>query len=271
MISRPGKGPRSPWGCGPPTSRRAVDSAAIMEAYGTRESAVQYERFETDAESDADETDHGEFSSDFEEDCSSSEGSSSDDGAAAADLLLGEQQIRPAPDVHGATLRTPVANPWQHAVLVVGVAALVWHLQPSTWAFFASLVVALAYFPVVGGALSAVPTINSPLYNAALSGDTERVELLLARGCWVHTGRHLKIPCIGRLLYNKSPLAVAAEHGRANCMRVLLSAGASPHFGESLGPLGTIRRTSPLFIAAAEGHAECVSILHLSDFLSDSL
>ena len=182
MISRPGKGPRSPWGCGPPTSRRAVDSAAIMEAYGTRESAVQYERFETDAESDADETDHGEFSSDFEEDCSSSEGSSSDDGAAAADLLLGEQQIRPAPDVHGATLRTPVANPWQHAVLVVGVAELVWHLQPSTWAFFASLVVALAYFPVVGGALSAVPTINSPLYNAALSGDTERVELLLARG-----------------------------------------------------------------------------------------
>ena len=230
-----------------------------METYGVRESAVEYERVETDAESDA-ETDHGESMNDSD-DYSSSERSSSGDGAAAADLLLGEQQIRPAPDVHGATLRTPVANPWQHAVLLVGVAALVWHLQPSKWESFAWLVVALAYVPVVGGALRAAPTVNSPLYNAALSGDIRRVELLLARGCRVHTGKHLKMPCIGRFLYNRSPLAVAAEHGRADCVRVLLSAGASPHFGESLGPLGTIRRASPLFIAAAEGHAECVSIL----------
>jgi|EP01043_Picozoa_sp_COSAG02_P062895 hypothetical protein len=229
-----------------------------MEPYGSRESTAQYERFETDVETD-DETDAGTTDSDSSSDEDSS--SDDDDNGDVADELLGEQQIRPAPDVHGATLRTPVANPWQHAVLVFGVATLVWYLQPTNWEAFVCIAAALAYYPIVGGSLRALPATNSLLYNAAFTGDIERVEALLARGCRVHTGRHLKIPCIGRFLYNKSPLAVAAEHGRVDCVHALLSAGASPHVGESVGPLGTVSRVSPLFLATVEGHSQCVSTL----------
>jgi hypothetical protein len=233
-----------------------------MEAYDSRESTARYERFETDVEND-EETDAGTT----DRDSSSDEESSSDDDhdgdgdGDVTDELIGEQQLRPALDVHGAKLYTPVANPWQHAVLVFGVATLFWYLQPSKWEAFACIAAALAYCPIVDAGISALPAANSPLYSAALTGDTERVEALLARGCRVHTGRHLRMPCIGRLLYNKTPLAVAAEHGRVDCVRALLSAGASPNVGESVGPLGTVRRVSPLFLATVEGHSQCVSTL----------
>eukprot|EP01043_Picozoa_sp_COSAG02_P044069 COSAG02_NODE_3894_length_6073_cov_145.788919_1_plen_294_part_00 len=239
-----------------------------MEAYNSRESAARYERFETDVETD-EETDAGttdrDSSSDDEESSSDDHDDDHDDddivGDEVTDELIGEQQLRPAPDVHSATLYTPVANPWQHAVLVFGVATLFWYLQPSKWEAFACIAAALAYCPVVDASIMALPATNSPLYNAALTGDTERVEALLARGYRIHTGRHVKMPCIGRLLYNKTPLAVAAEHGRVDCVRALLSAGASPNVGESVGPLGTVRRVSPLFLATVEGHSQCVSTL----------
>ena len=50
-----------------------------------------------------------------------------------------------------------------------------------------------------------------------------------------------------------SPLAVACEHGRVECVRILLAAGAPVN--------GSSGAATPLYIAAQNGQAECVTLL----------
>jgi hypothetical protein len=259
----------------------------LMADYGGgsdgHESTAAYQRFETDAETDEDSDTstyrrpspsqarlvaEDDTSGDDDEPAyrrveTDAETTDDEEGAEKEEEVqrLGEEQIRPAPDVHGSQLRTPVANPWQQALLLLGTAALAWRLEPDKWQAFGCLVALLLYSPVVGALIDGMPTRNSHLYNAALAGDARRVETLLERGARVSEGRRINVPCVGRLLYSKTPMLVAAEHGHADCIRALLFAGASPHGGETLGPLGTVHYISPLYIAAAEGHAECVSVL----------
>ena len=54
--------------------------------------------------------------------------------------------------------------------------------------------------------------------------------------------------------YDRTPLALAAQHGHADCVRTLLEFGADVHARD-------IEIDTPLSIAAAEGHSECVALL----------
>ena len=89
---------------------------------------------------------------------------------------------------------------------------------------------------------------NSELYDAANSGDTEKVRLLLEAGADVNWANEAKS--------QNTPLIRAAENGHTECVSLLLNApGIDVNKANNTG-------NSPLSVAADNGHTECVRLLH---------
>uniref|UniRef100_A0A3P8UN01 Ankyrin repeat and SOCS box containing 3 n=1 Tax=Cynoglossus semilaevis TaxID=244447 RepID=A0A3P8UN01_CYNSE len=81
------------------------------------------------------------------------------------------------------------------------------------------------------------------LHQAVYKGDCDIVQQLV-KVCNVEAPDDLKI----------TPLFVAAQYGRVQCLRILIDAGANVNV--QVGDLAT-----PLLIASQEGHHECVDLL----------
>jgi ankyrin repeat protein len=82
------------------------------------------------------------------------------------------------------------------------------------------------------------------LHRAAMRGDAQEVQQLLARGAKLDTQNQ----------YGETPIYSAVLDGRTDCVRVLLEHGASPNAQDPYGnPL--------LWDAAIHGHTNCVQVL----------
>ena len=91
----------------------------------------------------------------------------------------------------------------------------------------------------------------TPLHLAARGGHTDCLELLID----VQTSAEaLRIYVSLTNGEGDAALLMAADYGHANCVRLLLLAGASPNGSQGSGG-------SPLFLATAKGHSECVRLL----------
>ncbi|XP_051928654.1 ankyrin repeat and SOCS box protein 3 [Hippocampus zosterae] len=119
--------------------------------------------------------------------------------------------------------------------------------------------------------------LSCPLYAAVSNGHKDVVELLMAKGaqlnrshtasCWtcLHLAVYQDRVDIVRLLvrsanleapddYKITPLFLAAQHGRRECLEVLVRAGANVN-------AQAVDLASPLLLASQEGHLSCVDFL----------
>ncbi|XP_019730132.1 ankyrin repeat and SOCS box protein 3 isoform X2 [Hippocampus comes] len=119
--------------------------------------------------------------------------------------------------------------------------------------------------------------LSCPLYVAVSNGHKDVVQLLLAKGamldrshtasCWtcLHLAVYQDHVDIVRLLvesadleapddYKVTPLFLAAQHGRRQCLEVLVHAGANVN-------AQAVDLASPLLLASQEGHLSCVDFL----------
>ena len=87
-------------------------------------------------------------------------------------------------------------------------------------------------------------TLNNRLLNASTEGNCGELRRLLTGG-----GRTTIMNDLCRSL-----LMLAAEHGHADCVKILLDFGADVHHWD-------IEGDTALSLAAANGHSECVSLL----------
>ncbi|XP_077190522.1 ankyrin repeat and SOCS box protein 3 isoform X2 [Paroedura picta] len=119
---------------------------------------------------------------------------------------------------------------------------------------------------------------TTPLFLAVEHGHIDVMRLLLHHGanvngphCWsewnsLHQACFLNYPAILKLLLEKggnteseddfgiTPLFIAAQYGKLECLRILISHGANVNCRAK-------DRATPLFIAAQEGHGMCVELL----------
>jgi len=108
---------------------------------------------------------------------------------------------------------------------------------------------------------------NSAIHEAALHGEFEAVNALIARGARVDlpvAAALVRIDDARRLLPGASrqdrhlALTLAADFGHAEIVRLLLDAGEDPN---RYNPVGGHSHTTPLHQAAGAGHAEVVRLL----------